>query len=272
MEKEKVKNLLNKIGKAFFIKNLQDILDNKINYNEIALKNNISETSCYTRISNIKRIIRENQIKTALEICKESKHHSSNKSQIESLLKYDNSFQNPQIIKEIKFIPDHKLQSDLSFLSRLEIIKLYADVVNELRNRNIIRSAKVTGDLGENFVVNHFNEQDELENLELNENSSNKSYDAFEKNNKDKKYEIKTITQSNTSDIKYKEGSNEVPFDYLIICKLDRNYYVENLFRLTFEDFKKVKKAKNSNNTWFVKINNKEFLQLIDEHPEKVLI
>jgi len=246
MNKESTNNLLKKIGKIFFIKHLQLVMSgNKVNYNEIVRETGISISSCYTRISKIKQIIRSNNVISALELCQNSKGISKTyKSEINNLIEYSKKLENNQNSKmiDIKFAPDP-----------------------------IIRSAKITGDLGESFVENYFNEQEKLPDLELILNKSNKSFDAVEKNNSSKKYEIKTITQFQTSNIIYLEGSQK-PFDFLIICKLDNNYYIENLYKLTFEDFNKVKKSKNRDNTWFVKINNKEFLQLIDEQPQSVLI
>jgi hypothetical protein len=271
MEKEMVNSLLNKIGKAFFVKYLIDTIENNVNFTEISKKEDISVSSCYTRISNIKRIIRENKTNTALEVCIDSKRFSKiNLKKIQELLGYINKLQNSQNkkMKNIEFLPNTQFYTDLSCLNELETIKLYADVVNELKIKGIIRSAKVTGDLGEHFVVNYFNKQKDLPDLKLKPNKSNTSYDAVEINDDKIRYEIKTITQNQTSNISYTDGSPST-FDFLIICKLDKNYYVEKLYRLTFDEFQKVKKSKNNSyNTWYVKIDNKEFLNLIDAKPQ----
>lgn len=270
MEKEKINTMLKRIGKRFFITYLIEVFENKYNYSEITSKENITLKSCYSRISMMKKMIRGNEILTALEICKLSKLLSNDYIKLDGLIDYSMKFQSSKKSIELKinFVSDHDIRTDLSDLDDLQIIKLYADVVYELKNRKIIRSAKITGDLGESFVINHFNENKELPNLELIANKSNKSFDAFNNQNNNK-YEIKTITQSHTSNIKYISGT--VPFDFLIICKLDNNYYVENLYQLSFKEFENVKKHK-SQDTWFVKIDSKDFLQFIDLHPKSVLM
>ena len=45
---------------------------------------------------------------------------------------------------------------DFSKLNNIEIIRLYGDVVKELRDRSIIRTKNVVGDLGERMAVDYY--------------------------------------------------------------------------------------------------------------------
>lgn len=45
---------------------------------------------------------------------------------------------------------------DLKKLKEEDIINLYSDIVIELKEREIIRSKNVTGDLGERIAINYY--------------------------------------------------------------------------------------------------------------------
>jgi hypothetical protein len=120
MEKEMVNSLLNKIGKAFFVKYLIDTIENNVNFTEISKKEDISVSSCYTRISNIKRIIRENKTNTALEVCIDSKRFSKiYLKKIQELLEYINKLQYNQ---EKHIENKHNSEVDLNKINNKKIV------------------------------------------------------------------------------------------------------------------------------------------------------
>ena len=52
-------------------------------------------------------------------------------------------------------------------LETLEIIKLYSEILIELKERKIIRSKNLVGELGEYLVIEVFNSNKDLPNLKL---------------------------------------------------------------------------------------------------------
>ena len=60
-----------------------------------------------------------------------------------------------------------KMSIKLETLETLEIIKLYSEILIELKERKVIRSKNLVGELGEFLVLEVFNSNNELPNLKL---------------------------------------------------------------------------------------------------------
>ena len=56
---------------------------------------------------------------------------------------------------------------NLSSCSGMELLKVYGDVLSEMRHRNMIRSKNVTGDLGEYIVVDYYTKTKGLPKLQF---------------------------------------------------------------------------------------------------------
>ena len=104
-------------------------------------------------------------------------------------------------------------------ISDTELITLYGKVVKELRNREIIRTKNIVGDLGERFAIDYYSRSKHLESLS-DAPPSTKSIDAIgERGNK---YAIKSITNNLTGvfyGLPHKDSSEEPKqlFDFLLI-------------------------------------------------------
>ncbi len=148
---------------------------------------------------------------------------------------------------------------EIKKLETVEIIKLYSEILKELKERTIIRSKNLVGELGEYLVIDFYNTNIELPNLKL-APTSTKSYDAIDENGKT--YAIKTIT-SNVTGVFY--GLNSVTstkehkqiFDYAIVIKLDGNYAVEKIFQLDWNQFLIHKKWHSRMKAWNLNISKK---------------
>lgn len=56
---------------------------------------------------------------------------------------------------------------DLTLLDNNNLIALYSDIIKELKNRNIIRTKNVLGELGEYMAVDSYNKNPTLPGLQF---------------------------------------------------------------------------------------------------------
>ncbi len=121
-------------------------------------------------------------------------------------------------------------------LSNADIIKLYSESIKELKNRNIIRTKNITGELGEYIAVEYYKNNPQLPNLYFSPPST-ENIDAI--STKGERYSIKTITNKGSTGVFYglpNKDSEEIPtqkFEYVIIVKLNDNFELESILELT---------------------------------------
>lgn len=110
---------------------------------------------------------------------------------------------------------------NLSKFSGMELIRLYGELLAEMRGRKLIRTKNVTGELGEYIVVDYYNKTKGLPKLEF-APPVTKNIDAI-------------------SDIK-------PLFEYVVVIKLDDNYQPTLIIQLDWETFFRHKH-------WYSRIN-----------------
>ncbi|WII08084.1 hypothetical protein PED39_02485 [Methanomassiliicoccales archaeon LGM-RCC1] len=143
---------------------------------------------------------------------------------------------------------------DLSNLETGELIEAYGDCIALLKERNVIRTNNVVGDLGEYLVMEQYKKDTTLPNLTP-AATGTKNVDAIGRNGK--MYSIKTTTGSVTGVIYGLHTPDEnVPdekmFDYLVICRLDRNYRLKAIYQLDWDAFVRHKKWHSRMRAWNV--------------------
>lgn len=144
-------------------------------------------------------------------------------------------------------------------LETAEIIKLYSKILIELKERNVIRSRNLVGEVGEYLVVDFFNSNEQLPNLKL-APTSTKSYDARDENANT--YAIKTITNSVTgvfyglNSLTSTKANNKI-FDFAIIIKLDENYGIKRILQLDWNQFLVNKKWHSRVGAWNLNFSKK---------------
>ena len=132
---------------------------------------------------------------------------------------------------------------ELSKHSGMELIQLYGELLNEMRNRNLIRTKNVTGDLGEYIVIDYYSRTKGLPKLQF-APPSTKNIDAISANGE--RYSIKCIT-TNTTGAFYgiekdaKLSETKPSFEYAVVIKLDENYQPILMIQLDWETFFKHK-------------------------------
>jgi len=144
-------------------------------------------------------------------------------------------------------------------LDTAEILKLYSEILRELKDRNVIRSKNLVGELGEHLAIDYYNKNIYLPNLKL-APTSTKSFDAIDEDGRT--YAIKTITGKVTgvfyglnSSTSTKE--NKQIFDFAIVIKLDENYAIHRIFQLDWNQFLANKKWHSRMKAWNLTISKK---------------
>ena len=154
---------------------------------------------------------------------------------------------------------------DLEKLTVEELVRLISpnsDIHKELRKREVIRTKNITGELGEYYVVQYYNNTPGQSNLFL-PGPGVKNIDVLNRNGD--RCSIKTISGKNRTTGSFWNPdsikNNEKTFEYLIICILDDYYSLNMILELTWNDFIKFKKFNKRMNNFQVSVTQK----LIDE-------
>jgi len=121
----------------------------------------------------------------------------------------------------------------LTSLGEKSLLCLYSDLMEELRNRNVIRSSNnPVADYAE-YIVSH------KLGLKL-KTGSNKGYDAIDK--KGLRYQIKSrrITTHNKSlQLGVIRNLIDKPFDFLIAIIFNNNFSINAIYKIPFKVIKK---------------------------------
>jgi len=151
---------------------------------------------------------------------------------------------------------------DFQHRSDMELIDIYRSLMEELRDRGIIRSKNLIGDLGEYVAIEMYNKTPGLPNLQL-AMTTMKNVDAVSR--KGERYSIKTITGKSTGVFYGLPGPESQVisnrnFEYLIIVKFDNQYRLEWIAELTWNQFLEFKRWHSRMQAWSIVIN-KELLK-----------
>lgn len=141
---------------------------------------------------------------------------------------------------------------DLTKLKTTEIVSLYGSVIKELKTRGVIRTNNVIGDLGEYLAIEHYNNTTGLPALAA-APISTENIDAISR--KGDRYSIKS-TSGNVTGVFYglEPKGSAVPdrqkFEYVIICRFNADYELEEILEMDWETFLKHKRWHSRMNAW----------------------
>jgi len=144
----------------------------------------------------------------------------------------------------------------LESLSDEGLYKAYAIVLKELKKRGIIRTRNVIGDLGEYFVINHYNKTPGLPNLSP-APPGTQNVDALSRNGE--RYSIKSTTGRTTGVFHgLSDYGSDLPdtqkFEYLVIALFDENIALRRINELSWMDFLKYKRWHSRMRAWNLNI------------------
>lgn len=143
-------------------------------------------------------------------------------------------------------------------LSDDDLCRSYGHIISILKERGIIRSKNVVGDLGEHLAIKHYCNTAGLPNLQP-APPGTQNVDALSRQGE--RYSIKSTTSSSTG-VFYglnepENGELDVQmFEHVIIVVFDENYSIERINELTWVDFLKYKRWQSRMKAWYIGITN----------------
>lgn len=137
----------------------------------------------------------------------------------------------------------------LAELSDSDIIELYPAILKELKSRGIIRTNNLIGELGEYLAASAYQKNPKLPNLQLNIKST-KNIDAT--SNKGERYAIKATSGNGTGVFASlpTEDDGKVYFEYLILVRFNKDYTLDSIYELSWDQFLQYRKMKPPENKW----------------------
>jgi len=190
----------------------------------------------------------------ALELCLQSRVSNVEKDLAVNLIekfKKDEPLSD-DFVKLLKY--DAKVEFSGEFL-----LHLLSGIHKELKKRNMIRGKNLVGDLAEYYVMTYFNKNSNLPNLTM-ETQSKKGYDLYDKDNH-KRYQVKGVTQNQTSNFHLESNVDDMGFDFVVLVKMDEEFLVKEMYLLDAQYFNEVKKPVKGLNTYRI-ILDKNFKKL----------
>ena len=174
------------------------------------------------------------------------------KFNFQNLIFTDTLFKHILKYAQIYCIKDKRM--DLSKLTNAEITSLYGEIIKELKNRNIIRTKNICGDLGECLVINYYNTHANLPKLQE-APIGTKNIDAISREGE--RYSIKSTTTNTTGVFYGIEDRLQKKFEYVIICQLDESYSLKAIYELSWEKFFQLKHWHSRMKAWNIVISKK---------------
>jgi len=139
-----------------------------------------------------------------------------------------------------------------------KLISPSSEAFIELKNRGILRTKNIVGELGEYYAVNFYTNDPKLPGLSM-APPTVKNIDALSRNGEI--YSIKTITSRKGTTGSFWDpesiNNNEKKFDYLLIVILDDEYSLDLILELSWEDFFKHKKYNKRMNNYNISVTKK---------------
>ena len=148
---------------------------------------------------------------------------------------------------------------DIEKLSTEEIIKLYPKILKELKNRKVIQSKNLIGEIGEFLAISHYNKDPTLPNLKR-ADASTKNIDAISRDGE--RYSIKSTSTSLTGTFwglepPGSEKKDKQRFEYVVIVRFDNDYALDSILEINWNQFMGIKKWHKTMSAWNVPVNNK---------------
>ena len=147
------------------------------------------------------------------------------------------------------------MSMNIEELNNDELIDLYPKLIDQLKNRGIIRTKNIVGELGEYIAKREYKNNPNLPELQLNI-SSTKNVDAKSINGE--RYSIKSLSTKQTAVFPSLpiEDDGIIYFEYLILVILSKDYVLKEILELTWKEFLCFRKMKLPENKWNVVITN----------------
>ena len=144
---------------------------------------------------------------------------------------------------------------ELKNLDDTELVNLYPQILRELKERNIIRTNNLTGELGEYFAEKLYKENAHLSTIQLNLKGT-KNIDATSRQGE--RYAIKSRRNDYSTGVFHSlptENDGVVYFEYLIFIIFNDDYLLKEVYELTWDQFLRYRRIKKPENKFFISLN-----------------
>jgi len=146
----------------------------------------------------------------------------------------------------------------LSINELAKLISPSSDAYVELKERGVLRTKNVVGELGEHYAVDFYNNSPKLPNLSF-APPGVQNIDALSRNGEI--YSIKTVSSRRGTTGSFWDPEsiirNEQKFHYLLIVIIDNSYSLDMILELTWDDFFEYKKFNKRMNNFNISLTNK---------------
>ena len=146
---------------------------------------------------------------------------------------------------------------DIEKLSTEEIIKLYPKILKVLKNRKVIQSKNLIGEIGEFLAISYYNKNPNLPNLKR-ADASTKNIDAISRDGE--RYSIKSTSTSLTGTFwglepPDSEKKDKQKFEYVVIVRFDNDYALDSILEINWNQFLEMKRWHSRMNAWNIPVN-----------------
>lgn len=145
---------------------------------------------------------------------------------------------------------------DLKKIKDDGLIKLYSEIIKELKKREIIRTKNIIGDLGEYLSIFYYNNTPGLPNLQA-APAGTQNIDAVSR--KGQRYSIKSTSSKLTgvfyglNDKDSIESENQ-KFEFVILVIFGENYELNKIVEINWKQFLKFKRWHSTMRGWNLSI------------------
>ncbi|HVX90103.1 MAG TPA: hypothetical protein VHC20_00380 [Candidatus Paceibacterota bacterium] len=169
------------------------------------------------------------------------------------------------------------LKKEVAKVSDDTVWGLYAHLVQELRDRKLVRTRNITGERGEFLAIKAYKETIGLPKLQA-ARELTKNVDAL--SGEGKRYTIKTVSQKtvNTGIFAGLAESHQEPteqkFEYVVIVVLDRDLQADLILELTWDQFMALKYWNGGMKGWGLTVNQKliSMAKIIYQKPDSLTL
>lgn len=150
---------------------------------------------------------------------------------------------------------------NLDDYSVTELIDLYSKIIKNLKDRDVIRTNNLIGEIGEYIAIEYYNKTAGLPNLQS-APIGTENIDAISRNGE--RYSIKSASGKTTGvfyGLQPPESSipDKQKFEYVIICSFSKDYELLGIYELTWDQFIEYKHWHSTMKAWNLALN-KELL------------
>ena len=136
-----------------------------------------------------------------------------------------------------------------------DLISAYAHILRALRERGIIRTKNVVGELGEKYAEQTFAESADLPSIKL-VSTNSKDIDAIDDDNRT--YSIKSLSgkvvRTGLFHLDAAHSVGDKAFDYLLVVILDESMELISIFQFTWQQFWEHKSWSKAQRAWFLSL------------------